>query len=126
MYKSVAGIIKKDNKFLLGKRKPGGSIGGKWEFPGGKVEDGENFKNSLEREFMEELGIKIEVKDFIIEKEFKSEDHNFNLYAFYIELLDSAIETNEHDEFKYFTLDEIKKLGNSFADSDKLLLDYIK
>ncbi|MGL1894108.1 MAG: (deoxy)nucleoside triphosphate pyrophosphohydrolase [Spirochaetaceae bacterium] len=125
MYKSVAGIIKKKNQYLLGKRKPGGSIGGKWEFPGGKVKNNESLEDALKREFLEELGVEIQVNELIITQEFRSIDHNFQLYAYNIELLSDDIHNNEHDEFRWFKLDEIKSLNDQFADSDNLLLKYL-
>lgn len=123
MTDSVAGIIKKDNKYLLGKRKPGGAIGGKWEFPGGKVESGENHTAALKREFLEELNIEIEVHALITQKFFTSEDHSFNLYAYTIEPLSRDYKLNEHVEFKWFSLEAIRELKNNFAPSDQLLLD---
>ena len=122
MSSSIAGIIKKDNKFLLGKRKPGGSIGGKWEFPGGKVEKNETLEQALIREFKEELDCKITINSFITTEEFQSSDHHFILNAFYIDLNDSEIKHNEHEEFRWFTLEEIYELNDRLADSDKLIL----
>ena len=46
---------------LIAKRRPGGVLGGFWEFPGGKIEAGEAPKDCLVREFMEELGIVVKV-----------------------------------------------------------------
>ncbi len=122
---SVAGIVKVNNKFLLGKRKPGGAIGGKWEFPGGKVENNEPLEDALKREYKEELGIEIEVKDFIIAKNFESIDHNFKLHAFYIKLLSNDIKCHEHELFKWCTLNEIIELENNLASSDKILLEHL-
>ena len=125
MPESVAGIIKKGDKYLLGKRKPGGSIGGKWEFPGGKVENGESLENALIREFQEELGCDIKIKKFIVTENFTGSDHSFLLSAFYIEIDDTKIKYFEHDEFNWFTLVELKQLKSELADSDKLLLKSI-
>lgn len=123
MSQSVAGIIKKSDKYLLGKRKPGGSIGGKWEFPGGKVKKNEDHNQALKREFIEEMNAEIEVKHFITKKFFNNPDHKFELFAYQIELLSETISYNEHVEFKWFTLNEIINLGSSLADSDRLLLE---
>ncbi len=50
-------------KFLLTQRQQGVHLAGSWEFPGGKIEEGESPENALIREIKEELGITIEVKD---------------------------------------------------------------
>lgn len=125
MGKSVAGIVKKDNKYLLGKRKIGGAIGGKWEFPGGKIENNETDEEALKREFIEELDVEISVDKFICNEHFSAHNHDFTLYAYYITLLSENLKNNEHDEFKYFTLSEIKELNDNFAESDKLILKYL-
>ena len=50
----VAGVIYKDDKFLIAQRNLNKAQGGLWEFPGGKVEKGENFTDALIREIKEE------------------------------------------------------------------------
>jgi 8-oxo-dGTP diphosphatase len=53
----VAAVIERDGYILIGQRKPGGRHALKWEFPGGKVEAGEELRAALARELREELGI---------------------------------------------------------------------
>lgn len=57
----TAALIRKEGKVLLTQRKEGDDLGLLWEFPGGKVEEGEDPRQALRRELMEELGIDGEV-----------------------------------------------------------------
>jgi len=53
----VAAVIERDGRILICQRKTGQKYAGKWEFPGGKVEPGEEFASALARELDEELSI---------------------------------------------------------------------
>ncbi|MEQ1885111.1 MAG: (deoxy)nucleoside triphosphate pyrophosphohydrolase [Bryobacteraceae bacterium] len=67
----MAAVIERDGLILIAQRKPGGRHALKWEFPGGKVEPGEDPRDAIARELREELGIdalvgpEIEHYDFI-------------------------------------------------------------
>ena len=64
----AAGIIQReDGKILLARRKPGSHLAGYWEFPGGKIEEGESPEECLERELLEELGIVTKTGAFVAE-----------------------------------------------------------
>jgi A/G-specific adenine glycosylase len=60
-YEVVAAVFAERGRFLITQRPAGKMLAGLWEFPGGKVEKGENFEQSLKREIMEELAIEIQV-----------------------------------------------------------------
>jgi 8-oxo-dGTP diphosphatase len=66
----VAAIIEKDGKILICQRKAGRRFGGKWEFPGGKVEPEEEWKAALARELREELAIAAVIGDEIARYEY--------------------------------------------------------
>lgn len=53
----VAAILERNGQVLIGQRRPGGSHALKWEFPGGKVEEGESPEEAIVRELHEELAI---------------------------------------------------------------------
>ena len=57
MVEMVAAVLMRDGKILIGQRKPGGRHPLKWEFPGGKVEPGEDPRAALARELREELSV---------------------------------------------------------------------
>ena len=56
---AAAALIDADGRVLICKRPPGKALAGLWEFPGGKIEDGETPEACLIRELDEELGIKV-------------------------------------------------------------------
>jgi A/G-specific adenine glycosylase len=60
-YTVTAAIIERDGLVLLAQRPADGLLGGLWEFPGGKQQDGEDLPACLQREIREELGAEIEV-----------------------------------------------------------------
>jgi A/G-specific adenine glycosylase len=61
----VIAAIRKNGRYLLGKRPPKGLLGGLWEFPGGKVEPGETHEQALAREIKEELAITIHSPQYL-------------------------------------------------------------
>jgi 8-oxo-dGTP diphosphatase len=56
----AAGLIKRNNRYLIARRKAGVHLAGFWEFPGGKREAGESLADCLQRELWEELSIRID------------------------------------------------------------------
>jgi 8-oxo-dGTP diphosphatase len=54
-------LVDGDNRVLIAQRPQGKMLAGLWEFPGGKVHDGERPEDALIRELGEELGIEVEV-----------------------------------------------------------------
>ena len=61
----AAGIVIAHGKVLLSRRKKGSHLAGRWEFPGGKAEAGEDPRAALRRELEEELGIKTTVGEIV-------------------------------------------------------------
>jgi mutator protein MutT len=53
-------IVFHRRKVLITRRKPGGVLGGYWEFPGGKLEPGESLEDCVRRELLEELAIRVQ------------------------------------------------------------------
>jgi mutator protein MutT len=60
-----AGLVFRDGKLLITQRHAGAHLGGLWEFPGGKREEGETFEECLARELREELGIEVIVGEIV-------------------------------------------------------------
>jgi len=62
---AAVALLNEEGKLLLAKRPPGRPLAGLWEFPGGKVDPGEDPETALIRELMEELGIEIARADLV-------------------------------------------------------------
>ncbi len=58
----TAGVVVRNGRVLVARRKPGSHLEGLWEFPGGKLEPNESPEESLARELREELGVEIQVE----------------------------------------------------------------
>lgn len=112
----VCGIIWKDNKVFIARRRPEKQLGGYWEFPGGKVEVNETHEESLIRELHEELGMKV-----IIEKPFLSVRHSYEnfiieLYSFWCQFIGANFKMTDHDKFEWIAIEELENRKLAPAD----------
>ncbi len=78
----VAAVIHHDGKVLLTRRFHDAHLGGLWEFPGGKIEEGESKEAALIREIREELGVRIKVGSLILDERFDYGDRAVHLHFF--------------------------------------------
>jgi mutator protein MutT len=108
------GLIKKDNKFLVTKRPQNDDyMPNLWDTPGGTVEFGEKVIDGLNREIKEEAGLIINVGKIIFCYDYLSgpERHQFTL-VYECEYIDGEVKLDpqEHDDFKWVTLEEMESL----------------
>ncbi len=97
----TAAILVKDEKILIGRRKPGLRYAGKWEFPGGKVEPGETLRDCLKRELSEELDIQVEVGAAFAETVFSYHRGPVHLTAFWVDWIDGEMRATDHDRIAW-------------------------
>ena len=124
MIRVVCGIIYKDDKILLTRRKKGKSLEGFWEFPGGKVERGETDTVALKRELREELGLEISELYYFSENKHDYNTFSIHLVAYKCKALDNPGKMVDHDKFEWVRVNEI---GNfNLADADRPLLEELE
>ena len=121
----VAGIIINQNKILIGKRKDKDIGGGKWEFPGGKIEIGETNSEALERELYEELGISVKIG-----KELMNYEHVFKTTIYnitFMEIIDyeGEICNNAHSEIKWVKFSNLLEYDFISGD-DRFIQSFLK
>lgn len=103
----VAVIWNDLGQILIDKRRPDGHMGGLWEFPGGKLEEGETIEACIEREIQEELAIAISVGDRLITIEHSYPHYRVTLNVFHCRHIAGVPQPLECDEIRWVTLDEI-------------------
>jgi len=116
MTKVLCGLIIKDQQILICRRKPEKSLGGYWEFPGGKLEEGETYEECLARELQEELDLRVTVKNH-----FKTVIHQYDLktielISYRCETEDAAIKLVDHDQIEWIEVPDLLKWNLAPAD----------
>jgi A/G-specific adenine glycosylase len=84
----VAGIIERNGKVLIGKRPINGLLGGMWEFPGGKIDEGEDHATALIRELSEELDVVTELIDAFGIYKHAYTHFSVTVYPYFVRILD--------------------------------------
>ena len=113
----TAAIIEREGKILIAKRKAGDDLfAGLWEFPGGKIEEGETPEECMARELKEELDIEVEVGELISSNKHKYPHGIFELLAYRVKHISGEMILNDHDEIKWVTVDEISNFEFPPAD----------
>ncbi|TVR30752.1 MAG: NUDIX domain-containing protein [Spirochaetaceae bacterium] len=120
MNQSVAAVALRSDTVLMAQRKSGGAIGGRWEFPGGKVEGDETHQQALKREIREELGVGCTPGQPLAQTSFRNGPHEYQLYAYQVQLHGDRFSLREHAATRWVHWNEAASL--SLADSDRALL----
>lgn len=119
----VCGIIENEGEVLCVQRPYGGmaSTSGRWEFPGGKIEEGETPEDALKRELFEELDMEgVKVKGHVLTLKHAYAELNLKLHAYLCEVDNRYLSRNEHIDHKWLKPADFGKLR--WAAADKRLI----
>ena len=119
----VAAIIRKDNKIFCAQRNLAKSMGGKWEFPGGKIEEGETNEEALVREIREELDSEIKVDNYFMTIEHDYPTFHITMHTYLCTLINGKLTLNEHNDSVWLYKEELNKLD--WADADMPIINKI-
>lgn len=113
----VAALIEKDNKFLIAKRSTGEpNVLGKWEFPGGKVQENESEFTAIEREIYEEFELNVKAEKFIINNVCEYPNKTVDLRLYKCKYLNGEFNLHDHSEYKWVSKNEILNYDLALAD----------
>lgn len=119
------GVIWNDQRqILIDRRRPEGILGGLWEFPGGKIEPGETVEECIKREIWEELGIAIEVGEYLITIDYTYEHLRVTLTVHHCRHLTGIPQPLECDEIRWVTLDEIDRF--TFPKANEKIINVLR
>ena len=121
--KVVAAIIKDGDKIYATQRGYGEFKDG-WEFPGGKIEEGETNKEALIREIKEELGIDIVVDEFIMTIEYDYPTFHLSMDCFFSHIENGSPVLYEHEAAKWLFKDQLDQID--WLPADLVLIDVLK
>lgn len=117
----AVGIILREGEVLVALRGAEQHQGGLWEFPGGKIETGEDHKVALGRELWEELGITVKTAKYLLSHAHDYGDKQVVLHTFVVDNFDGEPRGREGQPVKWVEVDALKNL--SFPEANQVLLD---
>ena len=117
----VAAVIANGGAFLVTRRQKGVHLAGLWEFPGGKIDEGETHHAALTREIREELDAEIEIGELVFEVTHAYDDRTVALY-FYRCRLRSEARPLLGQEMRWVPRAELAALGFPPADEELIRL----
>lgn len=120
----TAALIPEGKRIFVAQRPPWKKFGLLWEFPGGKVEIGEELEASLIREIREELCLEVVVHKFFRTISYSDRDFSIDLHVFWCAVSGGQMCLREHVAFKWAYISELK--GMRLTEADRLLIPYLE
>ena len=118
-----AAVIHRDGKIFATQRGYG-EYKGKWEFPGGKREEGESGEEALYREIREELDSKVKIEKLICTTDYDYPTFHLTMDVYLASLVEGKLTLLEHEDAKWVSLDSIDDLD--WLPADWSVIDEIK
>ena len=114
----TAAVIEKDYRILIARRLYGNQAG-KWEFPGGKYEEGEDGISAVKREIREEFEVDIEVSSFLCTVKHRYPEFSIVMDCYICRFMNDDIKLHDHSEIMWIPP---KKRGIDWAQADKKVI----
>ena len=119
----VAAIIREGDRVLATQRGYGDQKDG-WEFPGGKVEEGETPQEALKREIEEELKTEIEVGEYLTTIEHEYPKFHLSMKCYWARIIEGKPVLLEHEAARWLSREELDSVA--WLPADETIIDRIK
>lgn len=116
--------LKSDVKKVFATQRGYGSMKGGWEFPGGKLEEGESGEECIKREILEELETEISVESKLGTVEYDYPDFHLVMDCFVCSVVTGELKLLEHEDAKWLDSDSLMSVN--WLPADVLILDKVK
>lgn len=120
----AAGIVRKNGKVLITRRKLNGLLGGLWEFPGGKLEKGEEASLACIREIKEETGITAAVSSHLTTVHHAYTHFKIKMDVFYCRFIQGRVHLNGPIDYRWVSIQELNNFA--FPKANKKFIPYLE
>ncbi len=124
MIRVTAAILVNNDRILIAQRRGTDKLAGKWEFPGGKIENNETPEQCLIREMKEEFDIDVVIGEFFGESTYHYEKGAVHLLAYHTSWEGGRFMLNAHAAIRWVSLNQIQEF--EFAPADKPLVEKLQ
>lgn len=120
----AVGVVTDAEDILISRRPEDSMLGGLWEFPGGKQEDGESIEEALRRELDEELGIAVSVGEKIETVPHEYSHLSINLHAYWCTIASGEPSSEEGQKWRWVGVENLDEYA--FPKANKTILERVQ
>ena len=117
----VAAIIHDAEGRIFATQRGYGDMKDGWEFPGGKMEQGETPEEALEREILEELDTRIQVERLVTTVEYDYPKFHLTMHCYWCSIESGQLTLKEHEAARWLTIEQINSVD--WLPADKVVVD---